>query len=544
MTSNYITFLLLAPYPIIIIGIVLRILRYLSYLQQKEYRYDRLWIFLRYEGGLQEVFGFLWLFECLGLLLFLTEDFLELLFPPWILAIAIIISVFKYGIRRPRFNAKPILLFSILLLFNLSLIVPAFIHLFTRLFNTSNLPALVLSLYVFQGVIILCALFLAKPLNALLLHHKIELVKKKQNALSHLKVIGITGSYGKTSTKTFLTELLSSTFRVIATPKNVNTEIGIANFFLKKVDDSYDFFVVEMGAYKQGEIALLCDMLKPQYGILTGINSQHIGLFQGQENITKAKFELIKHLSQDGMAYVNTDAEEVRQHLEKHAFASKLFSYGLDEYKRSQTQHIRGIQKTEEDLILQKDTQQTFYKHCLQTSSALQDLIPAISMAEALGVPKTKIQDTLLHLAHPEGALRIQTLKNGIRILYDTYNSNVNGFISALDLLQKKGQGVKKLVVSAGMFDLGKYAQDEYDKVFQHLDSGGVTVLFTKRFVRRYVDHYSFVHLKGETMLATETPKKVEKWAKKHLVANSVLLLEGRIREDLLKIILRTAQTI
>jgi UDP-N-acetylmuramyl pentapeptide synthase len=89
----------------------------------------------------------------------------------------------------------------------------------------------------------------------------------------------ITGSYGKTSTKEFLYAILSEKYKVVKTEGNNNTNIGVAYTVLNKVSDDYDYFICEMGAYKIGEIAEICGIVKPEIGILTGINEQHIDLF-------------------------------------------------------------------------------------------------------------------------------------------------------------------------------------------------------------------------------------------------------------------------
>ena len=122
-----------------------------------------------------------------------------------------------------------------------------------------------------------------------------------------LTVIGITGSYGKSSVKEFLGHFLETEFSVIKTPRNTNTEIGVAQFVLASNFADKDVFIVEMGAYRPGEIKLICDMVRPSIGVLTVIAEQHLSLFGSIKNIQSAKYELLRSLPTNGFAVTNAD---------------------------------------------------------------------------------------------------------------------------------------------------------------------------------------------------------------------------------------------
>src|SRR4030042_3311816 len=134
----------------------------------------------------------------------------------------------------------------------------------------------------------------------------------KREEFKNLLVIGITGSYGKTSTKEFLYSILVQKYgerAVLKTEKNLNTEIGIALAILNDLNADHKFFICEMGAYKMGEIRESCQISRPRIGILTGINEQHMAIFGSQENIIKGKYELIESLPPDGMAFFNVKSK-------------------------------------------------------------------------------------------------------------------------------------------------------------------------------------------------------------------------------------------
>lgn len=117
-------------------------------------------------------------------------------------------------------------------------------------------------------------------------------------------VIGISGSFGKSSTKEILAWLLSDKFSVLKTKKNVNSAIGLAKTILHDLKGDEQFFICEMGAYRRGEISEMCEIVKPKAGILTGLGDQHLDMFGSLENIKKAKMELIDSLPPTGFGLV------------------------------------------------------------------------------------------------------------------------------------------------------------------------------------------------------------------------------------------------
>src|SRR5690606_19766860 len=122
-------------------------------------------------------------------------------------------------------------------------------------------------------------------------------------------VIGITDSYGKTSTKEYLAHILNGRYRAYATPKSYNTLMGVCiaiNSDLAQ-DDAYDYFIVEMGAYVPGEIKSICDLVRPQISIVTAVGPQHLERFGSLENTARAKYEIIEALPADGVAVFNWD---------------------------------------------------------------------------------------------------------------------------------------------------------------------------------------------------------------------------------------------
>ena len=164
--------------------------------------------------------------------------------------------------------------------------------------------------------IIAVSLLLIQPLDIII---KARRYKKARNILriKKLIIIGITGSYGKTSVKEILSAVLSAKYKVLKTPENINTDIGIANFIIenKEALDNYDVFIIEMGAYRVGDIDRICDIVNPDYSILTGINESHIERFGSLENIIKGKFELPRKTKL--LSVLNFDDKNIRDNFDK-----------------------------------------------------------------------------------------------------------------------------------------------------------------------------------------------------------------------------------
>lgn len=224
-----------------------------------------------------------------------------------------------------------------------------------------------------------------------------------------LKTIAITGSYGKTSTKEYLYQILKTKYRVLRTPGNFNILFGIAKVVDLELDENYDYFICEMGAYKRGEIAELCWMVEPDYGILTGINEQHLERFGNIENTIKAKFELVEFVKDHGNLVLNFGSELVRK-----CAPEDVIIYGQEKYEHPQDQNMEG----------------------------------AIKMAKILGVVKTFGEVVL-----PSHRLTVMK-RNKMTIIDDAYSSNIDGFKKAVEYL--KTFAGWKVIVTPGITELGK----------------------------------------------------------------------------------------
>ena len=272
--------------------------------------------------------------------------------------------------------------------------------------------------------------------------------QEKISSLKKLTVIGITGSYGKTSVKEFLYQILKTEYSVLKTPESYNTPYGIAMVVDLELDDSYEYFICEMGAYRTGEIKEICDMVHPKYGVLTGINEQHLETFGSLENTMKGKFELIDSLPENGWGIINIDNPHIKNNYQK--YDKKLFTYGFTDEKftiKNIKHHASGSEFT---LVL--DGKEHFAKTKLLGKPNLQNILAAATMSFLLGVKTQSIIAAIADLEPVPHRLEIKKQEK-VTIIDDAYNSNVNGFKEAISLLKEFKQ--PKILVTPGIVDLG-----------------------------------------------------------------------------------------
>jgi UDP-N-acetylmuramoyl-tripeptide--D-alanyl-D-alanine ligase len=225
--------------------------------------------------------------------------------------------------------------------------------------------------------------------------------------------------------------------------------LGISKVIDLELDESYGFFICEMAAYRRGEIKELADMLKPKFGILTGINEQHLEMFGSIENTVQAKFELIDAIPEDGFAVINGDNDLVRNNYLK--YKKNFVIYGLGNFSFSAKNIKINQEETSFDLILDNKVYPCRTK--LIGRSQVENIVAAATMAFKLGIKPAKIVKAIENLSSVPHRLEFKNLENAL-IIDDAYNSNVTGFKEALHLLDNF-KDRQKVIVTPGIVDLG-----------------------------------------------------------------------------------------
>ena len=268
-----------------------------------------------------------------------------------------------------------------------------------------------------------------QPLAVIIRNQLLMRARLKRDSFKNLIVIGITGSYGKTSTKEFLYTILSEKFRVLKTKGHQNSEVGISECILDELTAEHQIFICEMGAYNRGGIKLLCDIAKPKIGIITGINEQHMATFGSQENIIKTKYELIEFLPQDGTAFFN----------------------GKNKYCRE----------------LYEQTKIKKYLYGENAGLGLENFEGAKAMAKELGMTDEEMGLASRKIENKFPGIQIKDGVNGLKIIDATFSANPDSTITHLEYL--KAFPGKKVIVMPCLIELGKASKEVHRRIGQKI---------------------------------------------------------------------------
>ncbi len=267
--------------------------------------------------------------------------------------------------------------------------------------------------------------------------------------MPRLKVIGVTGSYGKTSVKFYLGKILSARFEVLVTPESYNTTLGVVRTVREQLRPTHEIFVCEMGAKGVGEIKEICDIVRPKMGVITSIGPQHLETFRSIENVIATKFELEKALPLDGIIFLNTDNE----YIAGQKVMVERVSYGIESEADYRARDIKVSEQGSEFKMTGRDGKEyTFTTRLIGRHNVL-NIAGAVAVADTLGVP---MEDIVMQVRRLESVPhRLQLIKNGNNLIIDdAYNSNPSGAKAALDVLSEF-EGVK-ILVTPGMIELGE----------------------------------------------------------------------------------------
>jgi len=309
------------------------------------------------------------------------------------------------------------------------------------------------SLIAFNYYFIYLVNIINKPFEKLVYLYYFNKAKRKLNDLSRLNVIGVTGSYGKTSSKNILSHILSSKYITRPTPKNLNTPYGLMitiNNYLDKFDE---VLVAEMGAYVNGEIKSMCDFVKPKYAILTTIGEAHLETFKTRENICRAKFELIESLPRDGACVLNLDdpyqVAYVKNELKNNV---KIIWIGVDNPESDfNAINIKSDRHGMNFDVLYKNNKYHVETKLLGVHNVY-NILASIALGNHLNISIPNMLVKIKSIMPVEHRLEIKKLDN-ITMIDDAYNSNPVGARNALNVLNMM-DGIK-VVVTPGMIELG-----------------------------------------------------------------------------------------
>ncbi len=356
--------------------------------------------------------------------------------------------------------------------------------LFIHLILTTILEALFLSLSPVLGYLLpalepamlALAEFCAQPMEKRIARQYMDDARRRLDEHPNLIRIGITGSYGKTSTKFFLRDILSVKYSVLATPSSFNTPMGITRVIREQLTGSHQVFIAEMGARHVGDIRELVELVHPTVGLLTSIGPQHLDTFGTIERVRDTKYELIEGLPEDGIAVFARDGamcEELyaRCPLKNKAMPGQLISAGDIEVG------AWGTRFTLTD-VLTGETARCETK--LLGEHSIANLLLCCTAAKMLGMTLEQIARGISYCQPIEHRLQLLQGQGGVTIIDDAFNSNPVGAQAALRVLEAFPG--RRIIVTPGMVELGE-KEAAFNRSFgeQMASSVDIAILVGKR---------------------------------------------------------------
>ena len=337
----------------------------------------------------------------------------------------------------------------------------------------------------------------------------------------NLRVVGITGSVGKSTTKEMVAEVLGSKYHTLKSPGNLNNEIGLPLTILK-LSSGYERAVLEMGFYVPGEIQFLCDIALPQIGVVTNIGTVHAERAGSQEAIARGKSELIQALPADGVAILNFDDPWVRKMEEK--AKARVFFYGLSSEADLWADQIEGLglNGIRFRLHYNGETIHTrvpmIGRHSVHTALRA----AAVGLNDGLGW-----QEIFEGFAHGHSQLRLVAVrsKTGALILDDTYNASPESMLAALNLLDEMDG--RKFAVLGDMLELGPYERQGHEMVGMRTAQVAKTLLTLGQRAHMIADAARRAGMKSANILEFEETESIVDWLNKHLTSNDAVLIKG-----------------
>ena len=304
--------------------------------------------------------------------------------------------------------------------------------------------------------------------------------RKASNKLKEIpdfKVLGITGSFGKTSTKYVINTILSQKYNCLMTPASYNTTMGVVRTINEELKPIHNCFICEMGAKYIGDIKEICDIVHPDFAVITAVGPQHLDTFKTVENVAKTKFELVDSLdSEKGLAFVNWEDENIK----KVKIDKKFIKYGLHDDSDYYAENIEITEKGSSFDVVMPENRKINIKTKLLGELNVLNIVCGVAVADKFGLSEEQIKMGVKFIKPVEHRLELRPNPNGSIIIDDSYNSNERGANMALEVLGSF-KGRKRILITPGIVELG-------DKAYE----------INKNLGKKATKHSDFIILVGE----------------------------------------------
>lgn len=445
-------------YLVCLVYMVFNFKRDIHIFQQNSYRPER------YMRWLKKNLMPAWRLTDVALLFLMLSTLLKPLVAGVVIAIALIVKLiilFRAKYKKPLvFTRRVWRLYTCTGVVSLLAVMPFCLRSYfdagsmNELSDTLRLAVSVLLLITtFSWIVMLFAAYIMTPVEKHINNGFRKDAMKRLASMPDLKIIGITGSFGKTSTKHYLHRILSEKYDTLMTPGSFNTPMGVIRTVREQMKPYHEVFICEMGAKQKGDIKEICDIVHPQMGIITAVGPMHLETFHNIENVQSTKFELADALPADGLVVVNDDFE--------YCANRPVDNVGCKRYAVVRTDNadytVEDVQYTAQGTdftVKGKDGTELRLHTQLIGECNISNLMAAVIMALRLGVEPDRIKYAVSQIEQVEHRLNVKRTAGGVTIIDDAFNSNPEGSRMAVDALSRFTGG-RRIIVTPGMIELG-----------------------------------------------------------------------------------------
>ena len=319
------------------------------------------------------------------------------------------------------------------------------------------------------------------PLEKQIQNMYIKEAKQLLQQHQSLHVIGITGSYGKTSVKHILYHLIAQQYYTLMTPHSYNNKMGITLTIRKQLQSLHEVFLCEMGADHIHEIYALMQFVKPSWGIVTAIGPQHLSTFQTMEHIVHEKMQAIECLPKDGIGFLNIDNARIREYPIQNT--CRIVTYGTHADADYRIKDIVYSKQGASFKIHVEGVDYAFHTRLLGKHNVV-NITASIAVAHCLGIKLSMLQELTRQLPYVEHRLQLRPTPS-YTMLDDAYNSNVEGAACALEVLAMM-EG-KHIVVTPGFLDMGDMEEDAHIRLGKQLAKAADEVILVGRHQSEHI---------------------------------------------------------
>jgi len=511
--------------------------------QLKEYHVGRFLDHFKTYKGKKLFLNYFFLSKIILLLLFvLSEAFFSIWFSVLFLiylfeSLIFLKQIVSKSFKKPVKTAKTVFL---------SLISFAVLFIFL-IFVAKNGPVYILLFDILTPVIVALIVLLVQPFFVIARNNVLKKATKKIEDLklagSNLVVIGITGSYGKTSTKEFLTTILSEKFKVLNTKQHQNSEIAVAKCILNDLNFGHQIFIAEVGAYNKGKVKEVCNMLKPKIGVVTGVNEQHLSLFGSMENLLSAEGgeELAKSLSRynrgsstesgpsDGLLVLNADNKHCLNLYKNFSGKKKIYSLKKDKIDSDiWAEDIEASTDSVSFMAIDKNKHMAHFNLNVLGKQNVQNFLAAILVATELGMSLQEISEACKNIKSYQAGMTLKKGKHGINIIDSSYSANPDGVLADLDYLSIFQQ--KKVIIMPCLIELGKSSERIHEKIGRKIGKVCDMAIITSRDKFEEIKKGATeVGMKQKNIMFCENLDDIYSIVTLFCTSGDAVLLEGRV---------------